>query len=314
MRPSNPPAPSIEPLGASAQFRFMPSPGDVILRMTKHVALVQRRSAPSNAEFTRPMPAQSCTVIAFHRSLLRLAIDGHAAEVVSPNYLSLHRPGSVCSRQARGTHGEASDCIVVSSALMQRICNTHGVNANAESQMPFAHPFAPCTPTAFLAQRRLFTLARSHVGIDSRAIERAAWVIVQEAVQSAQRHAVTLKASPDARCSDHLYVLVEEAKVLLAGEFMTKPSLQGLAPRLHCSRGHLSRAFRALTGYRLVEYRNELRLRRALTLMEEYRSDVADIATGLGFVNRSHFSRMLRKGFGITPMGYIRNLSGDARA
>jgi len=83
---------------------------------------------------------------------------------------------------------------------------------------------------------------------------------------------------------------------------------------LRCSRGHLSRAFHALTGYRPVEYRNELRLRRGLTLMEEFGNSSEEIAAKMRFVNRSHFSRTVRKRFGITPTEYVRSLSGQAAA
>ncbi len=300
--------PSVAAHGASAPFRFLPAPGDVILRMTKQVALVRRRLAAGDAGFAQVAEPQSCVLIGFHRTTLRIVVDAHTG-VVGPNHMSLHAPGSTWAREAVEAQGEASDCIALSPALLRRIRAAHGLGENVSDAALFAHPFAPCTPAAFLAQRRLFAATRERLQLDSQAIEAAVWKIAGEALRGAQRQA-------DARQSmgrlDRAHSLVEAAKMLIARGFMAELPLNEIALRLHCSRGHLSRTFHALTGYKPIEYRNELRLRHGLALMEEFGSSSETIAAKLSFVNRSHFSRTVQKRLGMTPTEYIRNLSGDA--
>lgn len=301
------PMPAREP-----RFRFLPEPGDRILRMSKHVALIQRSGAAHDGGFARPRQAQSCALIALHLAPLRLTIGDHAAEIVTSNHLSLHAPGSTYSRKPVDARGEFAECIALSPQFLRRIRAEHGLNANASDAALFAHAFAPCSARSFMALRRLFALARERSGgLDSQTMERMVAGIAIEALRGAQERAAVERKERNARRRSERVQRrqrVEEAKVLLANEF-AESSMSGLAARLRCSEGHLSRVFHTLTGYRLVEYRTELRLRRGLVQIERTGSDMADIAAQLGFVSHSHFSSTLRKRFGVTPTEYLRAMA-----
>lgn len=298
--------------GVTTRFRFIPEPDDRILRMTRHVALIERRCIADGTGFARASQAQSCALIALHLAPLRLAFSGRAVEVVTPNHLSLHAPGSIHAREMISAQGELSECIALSPTLLRQVSATHGLGGNEPEAALFANAFAPCNAAAFIAHRRLFALARARSSaLDSRAIERMVTVIALEGLRGARQRAVveqkerSARRRPDCRRRRER---VEAAKILLASEFLAEEPVSGLASRLRCSEGHLSRAFHALTGYRLVEYRTELRLRRGLVEIEKTGSDLADVALQLGFVSHSHFSSTMRQRFGFTPTDYLRSL------
>jgi AraC-like DNA-binding protein len=109
--------------------------------------------------------------------------------------------------------------------------------------------------------------------------------------------------------------VIEAAKALLAGQPCMDLSVTDLAARLHCSVAHLSRTFHAATGFRLIDYRQELRLRKGLLLLDEGALEIGHIANRLGFASHSHFTDAFRRRFLMNPSEYIRNQSqSTARA
>jgi AraC family transcriptional regulator len=67
------------------------------------------------------------------------------------------------------------------------------------------------------------------------------------------------------------------------------------------SQFHFTRVFTRSVGatpYRYIVY---LRLRRALELMREGRSGLAEIAAATGFADQSHLSRWVRRVHGVSP-------------
>jgi AraC-like DNA-binding protein len=74
-----------------------------------------------------------------------------------------------------------------------------------------------------------------------------------------------------------------------------------LAAAVHCSPYHLSRSFRAQTGYTLHGYHTQLRLRIALDRLADGATELADLSLELGFCSQSHFTNAFRASFGIPP-------------
>jgi AraC-like DNA-binding protein len=95
--------------------------------------------------------------------------------------------------------------------------------------------------------------------------------------------------------------LVEEAKRVITVRMADRLSVEALARELYVSPFHLARVFRANTGYTLHAYRNELRLRCALDLIDQRRGDLASLAQELGFASLSHFSDNFYRAFGMRP-------------
>lgn len=81
-------------------------------------------------------------------------------------------------------------------------------------------------------------------------------------------------------------------------------TLPELASRFYMSPSHLSRTFKAVTGFTLVGYLNLVRVREAQTLLRETNRRIIDVAAACGFESVTHFERMFKKTAKLTPMQY----------
>jgi AraC family transcriptional regulator len=75
-------------------------------------------------------------------------------------------------------------------------------------------------------------------------------------------------------------------------------ALAGIAGR---SPFHFTRVFARAVGVSPHRYIVRLRLERAIALMREGRSGLADIAASTGFADQSHLSRWVRRVYGVSP-------------
>ena len=94
--------------------------------------------------------------------------------------------------------------------------------------------------------------------------------------------------------------LADSARELLAGD-PTRATVDGLARELGVSRSHLSRVFHAETGETLTRFRRRLRIRAALDRIEAGATDLATVATDLGFADHAHLTRSRRAELGEPP-------------
>lgn len=104
------------------------------------------------------------------------------------------------------------------------------------------------------------------------------------------------------------------ARDILHASMTDPPSLGELADTLGTSRFALLRAFRARYGLPPHAYLNQLRVRRARTLLDAG-MPAARVAAAVGFADQSHLSRHFRRVVGLAPGRYQRNnvqASGDA--
>jgi AraC-like DNA-binding protein len=77
------------------------------------------------------------------------------------------------------------------------------------------------------------------------------------------------------------------------------------------SRMHLNRKLRALTGQSTREFIRTIRLQHSSTLLRQKSYRVSDVARQVGFRSLSHFAKVFRKQFGVTPSKYQRCGSSD---
>jgi AraC-like DNA-binding protein len=134
--------------------------------------------------------------------------------------------------------------------------------------------------------------------------------LARAVVSSARTHwnaAPGKRRRPKPICLRRRFQIVEAAKSLLAAEPCAGFSVTELASRLHCSVAHLSRTFHASTGLRITDYRQELRLRKGLLLLEEGSLEIGHVANRLGFASHSHFTDAFRRRFLMNPSEYIRS-------
>ncbi len=77
--------------------------------------------------------------------------------------------------------------------------------------------------------------------------------------------------------------------------------IDDLGQMVHLSRSHLSRSFRAATGYTLQQYRSRRRMALARSLLSETSLSVSDIGFRCGYGDTSHFIRTFREACGMSP-------------
>jgi AraC-type DNA-binding domain-containing proteins len=80
--------------------------------------------------------------------------------------------------------------------------------------------------------------------------------------------------------------------------------LEDLAQRAAMSPSYFSYMFKVLIGQPYTQYLNELRIRKALDLLQTTEQSAIEISFAAGFNNISHFNRMFRKSVGISPLAY----------
>lgn len=81
----------------------------------------------------------------------------------------------------------------------------------------------------------------------------------------------------------------------------SKVTLPELSKLVHMTPAYMSRAFKEITGYTIIEYFNKLKIDKSKELLIEGNKKVKEVAQELGFVDEFYFSRMFKKSEGITP-------------
>ena len=67
------------------------------------------------------------------------------------------------------------------------------------------------------------------------------------------------------------------------------------------SRFHITRSFRKSTGISPMEFLEQTRIRRAMTLLRSNELRLSEVALAVGFADQSHFTRRFRAITGVTP-------------
>jgi AraC-like DNA-binding protein len=78
-------------------------------------------------------------------------------------------------------------------------------------------------------------------------------------------------------------------------------SLDDLAARFALNPSYLSRAFKADSGYTIVEYVNKVRIQRSCVLLKRSSASILDIALAVGYNSLSHFNHYFRRITGSSP-------------
>ncbi len=82
-------------------------------------------------------------------------------------------------------------------------------------------------------------------------------------------------------------------------------TLNRLAHEFNIDKYHMSKVFRQITGFTIMEYLWGCRINKAkLHLKMHPDKSIAEISEMVGFTNVSHFSRYFRKSVGMPPLKY----------
>jgi len=99
-------------------------------------------------------------------------------------------------------------------------------------------------------------------------------------------------------------LLVKKAVSFLHNNYCRPISVDDIAREAGVTANHLTRIFSAETGYSPIQYLRELRLNRAVSLLQNTDMKIANVAQSVGYENVEHFSRVFKKKYSISPKRY----------
>jgi AraC-like DNA-binding protein len=242
-------------------------------------ALDDLRIVEDSRSWTESAGARECRIVFVRRGLFRLHYRDWQG-VVDPLVAYVRSPG-VEQRISHRPHIEdACTVLTLDDALLGDV--TH--------RRP---PDRPVRTDGVLDLAQRTVLARARSGADGF-----------ELAERVLRLAAGLFGAADDRpdhCSTPAHRrLGESARELVAAD-PARATLEGLARELGVSRAHLSRVFRGETGETLTRFRRRLRIRAALDRIEAGATDLARVATDLGFADHAHLTRSMRAELGEPP-------------
>ncbi|WP_077623003.1 AraC family transcriptional regulator [Sediminibacillus massiliensis] len=123
---------------------------------------------------------------------------------------------------------------------------------------------------------------------------------------------IRLVKIPPARSEKQLHV--NRVAKWIDQNFSKDINLDHISDSLNISKYYMSRIFKDVTGYTVMQYLMCCRINRAKYLLEIYpEKTILEVALDSGFESASHFSRYFRKQVKITPTEYRGNKTGQPR-
>ncbi len=101
-----------------------------------------------------------------------------------------------------------------------------------------------------------------------------------------------------------MYQKVHEIALFLQNHCASSISLEELAARFYISKPYLTRIFKSVTGFTVVEYRTFCRIQKAKALLAETDLSITEIAAQTGFGNITYFERVFREATDGSPLRY----------
>jgi AraC-like DNA-binding protein len=97
---------------------------------------------------------------------------------------------------------------------------------------------------------------------------------------------------------------IEEITAYIYSQYMKRLSLDQIANLFYISKYHLSRMFKEVTGYTIVEYIRSTRVQEAQKLLESSDLNMSHISERTGFDSTTHFCRVFKECTGVSPLQY----------
>lgn len=87
-------------------------------------------------------------------------------------------------------------------------------------------------------------------------------------------------------------------------------TVEALASEVGLSRVQLHRRMKEMTSIATSDFIRNLRIKQAARLLAERKTNVSQVAYAVGFVNRTHFSTVFKKYYGLSPQEYAEKNAG----
>lgn len=104
---------------------------------------------------------------------------------------------------------------------------------------------------------------------------------------------------------------VEKMIEFMHENIQNKVTLAQLSDMVQLSPTYLSRAFKGITGYSIIEFFNKIKMDKAKEMLLEGDKKIKEVAQALGFTDEFYFSRIFKRVEGISPSEfYSKNVHG----
>ncbi len=121
---------------------------------------------------------------------------------------------------------------------------------------------------------------------------------------STLKNHVDLKA--DIKQVSRDFAILNTAFPFIHAHFEEKLKIQEIAEKCYVSESHFCRVFKKLTNETPVSYINNLKLRKACSLMKNSNMSIKQISAAVGFDDASYFCRFFKKRIGCSPRDYLK--------
>ncbi|GAK53664.1 transcriptional regulator, AraC family [Candidatus Moduliflexus flocculans] len=107
--------------------------------------------------------------------------------------------------------------------------------------------------------------------------------------------------------SEEIYPIL----VYLLNHYHQKITLADLTRIFHTNRSTLNQKFKSATGYSVIDYLIQLRVRMACQLLKDTELAVSEISDRIGYIDLTHFGRIFRKYTQLSPSAYREKFQHD---
>ncbi len=107
---------------------------------------------------------------------------------------------------------------------------------------------------------------------------------------------------------------IERAIAAIRSDYNADESVETYAKNSGYSKYHFIRLFKEATGQTPIEYRIQIRLENACSLLRSTSYSMHEISEAVGFTDPAYFSRLFKKRFGQSPQNYRKTLLSNDSA
>ena len=253
---------------------------------------------PSHPEFESAGQISAPTVV-FPKTSVWIQHEHEPAFATDFNIVTYYNTGQPYVRQVLAPEGDHCHWFEFSEAVARDVVSLFQPASRCGALAPFDYVYGPSDRSSYFTQQQVMQYLRRAEAPDVLYVEETMLrVFCRLVAASYERKAVHLKVP--LMCSSKRRELAEDVRFLLATRFAEQLSLREIGEAVGGSVFHICRVFKTHTGKTIYDYRNELRLRRAVNLLAEA-NDLTELALDIGYYSHSHFTRSFRRAFGATP-------------
>lgn len=222
--------------------------------------------------------------------------------VANTNIVTFYHAGQVYRRQPVSPLGAHCDWFSVDRRVISEMLDGVGRQSTG-SAGPIGWSRGPSEPGAVLALHDILESAQRVSASDPAEIEERVIRLLAQTMRGAMRRA---REGSTGRFRQTTRDAIHHIEFILSTSGNDNWHLTDLAQRAGLSVFHLCRAFRAITGRTIHQYRQQLRLRSTLPALRRTPGSLVDIALDAGFCSHSHFTSAFRREFGMSPSQWRR--------